>query len=120
VTITNAGRTTTTFGLETTALVGIDTTTARVVVAPDSVRLGGGQSSVVRLELEGSNALSPGQTYESELRVKGYYEQRIDIRSSVQPDPSGHVEVEQGEPPTHIHAHHWYHHFQCTEPCTPT
>lgn len=117
VTLRNGGKAVQSFGLESTALVGPAAPGARVVVSPDSLQLGAGQSGVVRLALQGSAALHPGHTYTAELLIHGFYEQCVEIRAHVEPDASGHVELEQGEAPTRIRAHHWYDHFQCTDSC---
>jgi hypothetical protein len=118
VTLRNTGKTTSTFNVDATTLVGVDAPSARVTVTPSSLRLGADQSSVVRLELVDTASLSPSQTYECDLVVKGFYSQRIAIVTSVLADASCPVLVELGDPPTHVRAHHWYDHFQCTEPCT--
>jgi hypothetical protein len=117
ISVHNAGRAVQSFQFEPQALVGLAAGAARLVVWPDSLQLGAGQSGVARVKLQGSVDLSPGQSYHGTVRVLGYYEQNIETRTRVEPDPTGHVEVEQGEAPTRIRAHHWYDHFQCTDAC---
>jgi hypothetical protein len=119
ISIHNAGRSVQSFSLEAEDLVGLSVGGARLVVWPDSLQLGAGQVGVAKVKLQGSGDLSPGQSYVGSVRVTGHYEQRIQTRTFVEPDPAGHVEVEQGEAPTRIRAHHWYDHFQCTEACQP-
>jgi hypothetical protein len=119
IAVHNTGRAVQTFHFETTPLVGPTPGGARVVVAPDSLQLGAGQGGVVRVKLQGSADLSPGQTYVADVLVRGYYEQCVETRALVEPDPTGHVEVEQGEAPTRLRAHRWQDHFQCTERCQP-
>lgn len=117
ISVHNAGRSVQSFQFEPQALVGLAVGAARLEVWPDALQLGGGQSGVARIKLQGSADLSPGQSYLGAVRVLGYYEQSIETRTFVEPDPAGHLEVEQGEAPTRIRAHHWYDHFQCTDLC---
>lgn len=118
VTVHNSSKETVTLNFETTPLLGPDAPTEQMTVTPASMRLGAGQSSVVRVSLANTRALSAGQTYEAELLVDTQPTQRVALSLGVLPDPGGYLEVEQGEAPTHLRAHRWYDHFQCTEPCT--
>lgn len=119
VTVHNAGKVTRTFSVQVTPLVGFGDPSASVVVSPQSMQLGAGQRTVLLVKLSGSASLAAGQRYDCALVVNGYYEQRIPIRTHVEPDASAYLEIEQGEAPTHRRAHHWYDHFQCTESCLP-
>lgn len=60
--------------------------------------------------------------YDAEIVVQGAYEQAVCITLEVCCEKThgttrGMCEVVQGDPPVRIHAHRWYDHFQCTEPC---
>lgn len=119
LTVHNTGKSAQTFGFEPSLLVGPDGAGAAVSVTPDSLQLSEGQTGVVRVKLKNSAALSPGQSYAATLLIRGFYEQRVEIRACVEPDAAGHAEVQQGEAPTRKRAHHWYDHFQCTDACAP-
>jgi hypothetical protein len=58
-----------------------------------------------------------GGHYQTRIKVAGAYEQYILVYLTVHPNQDCCCDIEQGEIPTHIKAHHWYHHFQCEEPC---
>lgn len=91
--------------------------TSQLAITPDGLQLAEGQSGVIRLQLQGSLGLVAGQTYRGELVIQGHLEDRVGVCAEVAADPSDHLEVEQGDSPTRVRAHHWYHHFQCTEDC---
>jgi hypothetical protein len=118
ITVHNTGAQVQSFSFEANPLIGPAAPGARVVVLPDSIQLSPGQSGVARLRLQASAALAPGQTYQSEILVHGFYEQAVGVKADVEPDASAYTEVEQGDAPTHRRAHHWYDHFQCTESCS--
>jgi hypothetical protein len=118
ITVHNAGTSSQSFHFDSNAVVGPGGASANVALSPDSLLLAAGQTGTVRVKLEGSSSLSPGQVYTSDVRVRGYYEQRIGLRCAIEPDASGHAEVEQGEAPTRRRAHRWHDHFQCTESCS--
>ena len=58
-----------------------------------------------------------GGHYLTRIKVAGAYEQYIVVSLYVKPHQSCCCVIEQGEIPKRIKAHHWYHHFQCEEPC---
>lgn len=58
-----------------------------------------------------------GGSYRTRIKVAGAYEQYILVNLTVHPNQDCCCDIEQGEIPTHIKAHRWYHHFQCEEPC---
>jgi hypothetical protein len=58
-----------------------------------------------------------GGHYQTRIKVAGAYEQYILVYLIVHPHQDCCCEIEQGDIPTHIKAHHWYHHFQCEAPC---
>ncbi len=90
-----------------------------VSIAPSSASLQPGQSTLVTAAFTPTSALQVGETYESELLIRGGYEQCVCFSLTVVSEQHAHCEVEQGDPPLHIKAHHWYDHFQCVEPCFP-
>lgn len=115
--VDNHGRSTQVFTITPSALVGAPQAGATLAVTPDALQLSTGQSGVVRMQLRGSLGLTAGQAYRGEVTIQGFLEDRVAVCAEVIADASDHVEVAQGEPPTFVRAHHWYHHFQCTEPC---
>ncbi len=58
-----------------------------------------------------------GGNYRTKIKVAGAYEQYILVCLTVPAQQHCCCVIEQGEIPTHIKAHHWFHHFQCEEPC---
>jgi hypothetical protein len=117
ITAFNTGKASRVFSFVPTPIAGAEGTLAALVVTPDSAMLSPGQSVAVRLQLQHSETLNPGQHYKAALVVRGFYDQRLHVHSHVERDPSGHVEVDQGDAPTYLRAHHWYDHFQCTLDC---
>jgi hypothetical protein len=116
--IDNHGTTTQVFTATPSMLVGAThDETSQLAVTPDGLQLAAGQSGAIRLQLQGSLGLVAGQTYRGEVVIQGFHEERVSVCAEVGADPSDHIEVTQGDAPTHVRAHHWYHHFQCTEDC---
>lgn len=58
-----------------------------------------------------------GGTYRTRINVAGAYEQFILVCLHVQPQQHCCCAIDQGEIPTHIKKHLWFHHFQCEEQC---
>lgn len=124
ITVRNTTGSTQVLTIEPSALVGANGAGqngagATLAVVPDSLELNAGQSEVVRVQLKNSSALSPCQEFCAELLIRGVLGQRLEVICYVGRDATSHCEVEQGESPTRRRAHHWYDHFQCTEPCLP-
>lgn len=117
VTVHNMGGSAQIFTFEPSPWVGAGASGASVAISPLSLSLGAGQSGVVRLTLENSVSFQPRQAYHSTLLIHGYHEHPLALHCDVKADASDHGELEQGEIPTRVRAHHWYDHFQCTEPC---
>ena len=117
VRVDNHGKSTQVFTITPSSLVGATQEGASLAVTPDALQLAAGQRGVVRLQLRGSLGLTAGQKVRGELTIQGFLADRVDVHAEVAADASDYVEVAQGEPPTFVRAHHWYHHFQCTEPC---
>lgn len=58
-----------------------------------------------------------GSSFTARIVISGAYEQYILVRMNVRPKQDCCCEVKQGDIPTRIKAHNWYHHFQCEEQC---
>jgi hypothetical protein len=117
ITLFNQGKANRVFSFLPTAISGVDPSGASLKLTPDSLMLAPGENGSVKLELLDSKTLSPGQRYEADIVLRGFYDRRLQLRADITPDAFDRCEVEQGEAPTHLRAHRWYHHFQCTEPC---
>jgi hypothetical protein len=117
ITIHNTGASMCTLTFEASPLVGVAAPGAALSLLPDSMQLPAGHTGVLRLRLLHSEALAPGHGYQGSVSIHGFYRQRVDVHAFVQPDAFDHAEIEQGEPPTRLRAHHWHDHFQCTERC---
>jgi hypothetical protein len=89
-------------------------------VSPQSAHLNAGERTVVTLSLQLNSQAKAGQQHETEVALRGAYEQCVRVRLQVCDDSAAHCEVEQGDPPVRIRAHQWYDHFQCEEPCAPS
>lgn len=115
-----------TFHLSATAFSGPSSAgNATVALAPQTLQLAGGSSGVVEAGFAVPDEMEPGD-YEAEIIVRGAYEQcvrvllRLAKKPGCRPDMAHcRCEITQGDPPVRIRAHHWYDHFQCTEPCVP-
>ena len=118
LTIHNKGAEAQRFELTISPLIGVDGAEATIRLEPQALLIDPGESKTARLELDDSLALSPGR-YSTSLRATGLTAPEIRLRCEACPDPSAQFELEQGEPPTRVRAHHWYDHFQCTDSCTP-
>lgn len=93
-------------------------TGAAVVLDQAAVQLPAGQSTTISVKFQVPPTFVGGSVYDSEVQIAGLYEQcvKVTLRVLAQvPDP--YCDVKQGEIPTCIRAHRWYHHFQCEEPC---
>lgn len=119
IVVRNLGEGTRTFHVTTSPLVGPDAQTATFALSPSTFDLAPKQHAVVSVRLTNTTALQPRQVYSSSLLIDGYYEDHIPLSCTIEPDATEHVRVSQGDPPTRIVAHQWYHHFQCTVPCAP-
>jgi hypothetical protein len=82
--------------------------------------LAAGHSGIVDARFTVPNV--PEGDYDAEIVVVGAYEQCVRVTLRVRckktcGDERCTCEVIQGDPPLRIRTHHWYDHFQCTEPC---
>jgi hypothetical protein len=126
VRVVNSSASSRTFHLSATGFAGSGGAgTAPISVSPQSLQLPARSSGVFEAAFAVPDELAPGN-YEAEIVVRGAYEQcirvllRVTRRPSCGPDlPHCRCEITQGDPPVRIRAHHWYDHFQCSEPCAP-
>jgi hypothetical protein len=86
-------------------------------LSPTTATLDPNQSVVVSADLDVGEQFQPSGSYSAEIKIRGAYEQCVQIQLLVRPEHKVHCEVQQGEIPTRIRAHHWYDHFQCEELC---
>jgi hypothetical protein len=87
-----------------------------VKITPDKKSLAPDESLKVVVSFTIPESFGGGH-YVSRIKVAGAYEQFIVVSLHVKPHQSCCCAIEQGEIPKRIKAHHWYHHFQCEEPC---
>ena len=118
--VTNASKLARTFQLHATEFTGIDRTSGTIAVAPSVLTLQAGHAGVANATFSVPNV--PEGEYDAEILVEGAYEQCVRVRLKVRCEKTCGEErctcdVVQGDPPARVRAHHWYDHFQCTEPC---
>jgi hypothetical protein len=120
VRVTNSSKATRTFQLHATPFAGPGGSPGTLSLSPSSLTLQPGHVGIVSAKYTVPNM--PEGDYHAEIVVKGAYEQcvRVSLRVRCKKtcgDEHCTCDVVQGDPPVRIRAHHWYHHFQCTEPC---
>jgi hypothetical protein len=116
--VTNVGQQARPFTFQAGSFQGSSGDTGVVpTLSPAAATLKPNESVVVGVGLEVGESFQPGQDYDSEVLIRGAYEQCVTLKLHVQPARATHCEVRQGEIPTRIRAHHWYDHFQCEELC---
>jgi hypothetical protein len=119
IALSNPDQTPRNFAFSTTPLVGLDAEGATLVLSSSHVVVDPRGHAVLHVRLQNTAALSPGQDYHAALSIDGLTRERVPITCVIKQDPAAHAEVSQGDFPTHLRAHHWYDHFQCTVPCAP-
>lgn len=92
---------------------------AQVDLEPREAELAPGESVTVTGRLTVGDELQPGELYHAEIRIRSDHEQCVRIKLWVEHDCVAHCDIEHGEAPVRLRAHHWYDHFQCAEPCSP-
>jgi hypothetical protein len=124
VRVTNTSATARTFTVTATGFAGPAGSTEGPTVTPGQLQLGGGSAGLVDVAYTVPEKVENGE-YLAEVVVKGAYEQCVSVALTVSSkevcqlgETRCRCEVRQGDPPVRVRAHHWYDHFQCTEPCT--
>lgn len=92
---------------------------AKVEVTPAAAQLAPGQAVTLQVVVPPHQGLKEGETYASELLIRGAYEQCVRLKLRVAPAAVPQLEVSQGDPPERITELKWYRHWQCTDPCAP-
>jgi hypothetical protein len=112
VTVKNSGAQTRTF-----SFVAGNLGSAKVEVAPPAATLAPGQAVTLQVAVPANQGLKDGETYSSELLIRGAYEQCVRLRLRVASAAAPHLDLCQGEVPEKITELNWYRHWQCTDPC---
>jgi hypothetical protein len=115
--VTNSAKKDQLFTFDATPFQGSSDTGIRPTLSPPSANIGPNQSVIVNVDFTADDKFQAGGRYSSEVKITGQYEQCVRLELTVQPEQTAHCDVRQGEIPTRIHAHRWYDHFQCEEPC---
>lgn len=84
---------------------------------PRSGRVLPGESLHVEVSVNADKAWRAGESYESEIRIRGKYERCVCIRVRMASAAEACCRIEMGEIPKSVHADNWTRHFQCTELC---
>ena len=93
---------------------------AKVEIAPPTAQIAAGQSVTLQVAVAAAG-LKEGETYTTELLVRGAFEQCVKLKLRVTRTAVPHLDVAQGDVPQRITELKWYRHWQCTDPCaTPT
>jgi hypothetical protein len=95
--VRNAGSAARTFKFAGTALAGPEPGTAALAVTPATAMLQPGERAVVQVQLNGSIALQPLQSYFAEVLITGAWEQAVKIALHVAADPFSSVNLEHGD-----------------------
>lgn len=121
--VTNTGSVARTFTFVATPFSGPGNPKATVLLSPASATLNPGASAHISASFTVPPDFHNGRRYETEILIYGAYEQCVRITLDIEPPTAKDCcaceccEVRAGDPPVRIRAHHWYDHFQCTEPC---
>ena len=84
---------------------------------PDHFTLAPGDKQTVLVSVNIEKAFVQNDVYQTEVKIRGRYEQCVRLHLSVRRKYTPHCEIKHGEIPRRIVAHHWYDHFQCEELC---
>ena len=118
VDIRNTGQQSANFTLSATTFRSLgDDSGKSPQLTPNNFVLAPGAIQTVTVVVQASEAFDPNQIYESEVTVAGRYEQCVCLRLRTRRKNVPHCQIEHGEIPTRLVAHHWYDHFQCEELC---
>ncbi len=94
-----------------------ETLEQRPQVEPKGATLPAGGAQSMRVSFSTDETWRAGETYESEILVRGLYERCLCLRVQVSAEAEPCCRLEMGAIPQRIRADDWYRHFQCTEPC---
>ena len=119
--VINASKTPRSFQVAATPFSGPNAPAKAIDVSPSAFGLQPEGRAVVAARYAVPDDLIEGDYY-AEIVVRGAWERCVRVLLQVRHrktcgDDRCACEVEVGDPPVRIRAHHWYHHFQCTEPC---
>jgi hypothetical protein len=117
--VTNTGSATRNFTFTATPFTGPGNVSSSIQLSPPSANLAPQQSVTVAASLVLTQDFQPGARYTSEVHIDGAYQPAVCVTLDVQPATCEQCNVQAGDPPVRIRAHHWYDHFQCEEPCLP-
>jgi len=116
--IRNTGKQNANFTLRaTTFRSGGDDSGKSPQLTPNNFVLAPGEMKTVTIAVQASETFVPNDIYKSEVTVAGRYEQCVCLRLRTRRKNVPHCQIEHGEIPTRLVAHHWYDHFQCEELC---
>ena len=115
--VRNTARVARPFTFTATPFQGPGNPNMAVDLAPPNTVLQPNQTVVVNVTFTVTPEFQAGQYYYGEVVITGAYAQCVRLLMHVRPEETPHCVVDQGEIPTRIRAHRWYHHFQCEEPC---
>lgn len=124
VRLVNTSASTRTFTVTSTGFTGPEGGFDGPQVLPAQLQLDGGSTGLVDVSFLVGEKMPDGE-YVAEVVVRGAYEQCVTVLLTVTSRPcrpgcdTCRCEVRQGDPPVRVRAHHWYDHFQCTDPCAP-
>ncbi len=123
--IKNTSKESITYSLAATPLASCQRATETTPqLEPSSARVGPGESLHVEVSLTADQSWRPGETYESEIKIRGKYERCVCVQVEVDCAEEACCRIEMGEIPKSVHADNWTKHFQCTdlcfEPITPS
>jgi hypothetical protein len=106
------------YSLAATPLESCERTTQTAPqLKPESGRVAPGQSLHVEVSLTADKSWRAGESYESEIKIRGKYERCVCVRVEVACAPEACCRIEMGEIPKSVHADNWTKHFQCTQLC---
>ena len=116
--IKNASKEFISYSLVATPLESCERTTQTTPrLEPNSGRVAPGESLHVEVSLTADKGWRAGESYESEIKIRGKYERCVCVRVQVASVPEACCRIEMGEIPKRVHADNWTRHFQCTELC---
>ena len=119
ITVKNTSSTTQLFQFSSTQFQGPGNPGGSVGLTPIHAQLAPNQATTITVTFGVANNFQPGQTYNAEVTISGAYDQCVHVTLRVCEEKQPHCDVEQGDIPKRIRAHHWYDHFQCEEACFP-